>query len=479
MVDAIFANMLDDIMKNGEEVNTRNSITKRKLNLTATFNSTPLIGVRRTAWKNALREMEWFLSGSNDINHLHKKVRHWWEPFCRDKDGILHHNYGSAFRKIYSPNKNNKIIEYKEKKIKDLPVNIPKFKKNKVKIKNKTNNKGKYIGYKGINKHGVKFCVIDYVGNSDYLIQFESNNFTTKSKSVNFTKGIVKNPYGLNVLGVGCHGLPKQYSYKKRAYQIWSHMMNRCYNKKRRHYKWYGAKGVVVHPRWKCFEYFLDDLKTIDGFSEWLAGNNLHLDKDYKKANYYGPDSCVFLPQDINVALANAERFYKVPRTELFIDQVDRCINLLKTDPYSRRNIMTTWVPQHVHAGLINPTNCHGSLIMANVSPSTNEIHLTMVQRSADMVLGVPHNFIQYWAFLQYLAYQSGRKVGSFSWFGNDCHIYKDHYDMVDKIVDQYPYVKPTPNLIYKPSSSEFKADDFSLDTNYEPLIKESLKMTV
>lgn len=479
MVDAVFANILDDIMKNGEEVNTRNSITKRKLNLTATFNSTPLIGVRRTAWKNALREMEWFLSGSSNINDLHEKVRHWWEPFCRDKDGFLHHNYGAAFRKIYSPSTLNRALEFKKKYIKNEPFKGPKFKKLRVKIENKTRNKGKYIGYEGINTQGEKFYVIDYIKDSNYLIQFESNNFTTKSKSVNFTKGIVKNPYYISVLGVGCYGVPKNYSYKKKAYETWSGIMNRCYNKKRRHYKWYGEKGIVVHPRWKCFEYFLEDLSSIDGFSEWLAGKPVHLDKDYKKSNYYGPDSCVFLPGDMNVALANAERFYEIPRTELFIDQVRYMIETLKNHPYSRRNVISTWIPEHVHAGLINPTNCHGSLIMANVSPNTNEVHLTMVQRSADMVLGVPHNFIQYWAFLLYLAHQSGRKVGSFTWLGNDCHIYQDHYQMVDKIVDQYPYVKPTPNLIYNSSSSEFKADDFSLSTNYEPLIKESLNMTV
>lgn len=274
MVDAVFANILDDIMKNGEEVNTRNSITKRKLNLTATFNSTPLIGVRRTAWKNALREMEWFLSGSSNINDLHEKVRHWWEPWANES-GFIHNNYSKQFR------------------------------------------------------------------------QFDGT-------------------------------------------------------------KHFGGTRI--------------------------------------------PDST---------------------------DQIQYMIDTLKNHPYSRRNVITTW---HTH-DMVSPntsiTNCHGSLIMVNVSPNTNEVHLTMVQRSADMVLGVPHNFIQYWAFLLYLAYQSGRKVGSFTWLGNDCHIYQDHYQMVDKIVDQYPYVKPTPNLIYNSSSSEFKADDFSLDTNYKPLIKESLKMTV
>jgi thymidylate synthase len=187
------------------------------------------------------------------------------------------------------------------------------------------------------------------------------------------------------------------------------------------------------------------------------------------------------LPQDINVTLANAERFYEITRTELFIDQVDRCINLLKTDPYSRRNVITTWIPQHVHNGLINPTNCHGTTIQAFVD-TQDKVHLTMYQRSADMVLGVPHNFIQYWAFMLYLAKQAGYQPGSLLWVGGDCHIYPDHEDMVYKMRKEVEDKKQTyevPNLIYTHTSDELKADDFSLDIKYEPIIKESLKMTV
>lgn len=265
-VDTTYSNMLYDIKINGEQVQSRNSITKRKINLNAKFESTPLISVRRTAWKNALREMEWFLSGSSDINNLHEKVRHWWEPWANE-DGIIHNNYSEQFR---------------------------------------------------------------------YFEGFDRNN----------------------------------------------------------------------------------------------------------------------------------------------VDQVEYMINTLKNDPYSRRNVITTWNTADMVAPKTKITNCHGSLIMAAVNLN-NEIDLTMIQRSADMVLGVPHNFIQYWAFLLYLAHQTGRKVGSFYWHGHDCHIYKDHYEMVDKILDESPFVYHTPKLVYNSTSEDFKAEDFSLDSEYKPIIRESLKMTV
>ena len=76
-IDIGFSRMLKDILDKGSDVTTRNSITKRLAGLTISFDSTPLISIRKTAWKNALREFEWFMSGSSNINNLHD-VRLFW-----------------------------------------------------------------------------------------------------------------------------------------------------------------------------------------------------------------------------------------------------------------------------------------------------------------------------------------------------------------------------------------------------------------
>ena len=102
-----------------------------------------------------------------------------------------------------------------------------------------------------------------------------------------------------------------------------------------------------------------------------------------------------------------------------------------------------------------------------------------MVQRSADMVLGVPHNWIAQWAVMLWLAYRTGRTPGTVSWLGLDCHIYPDHVDMANRIVKEGLHAVPAPQLVYTPTSEDFKADDFTLDGDYQPLIKENLKMTV
>lgn len=265
---------LKTILTTGSELKTRNSVVKRKKNLLVTFNETPLVSIRRTAWKNALREMEWFLSGSCNINDLHPKVRHWWEPWANER-GTIPNNYSEQFK-----------------------------------------------------------------------------NFA---------------------------GIP--------------------------------------------YEDGLSDCQTTD--------------------------------------------------------QIEYMIQTLKNHPQSRRNVITTWNTTDMLSPETPITNCHGTVIQAFVEPDDDSVHLTMYQRSCDMVLGVPHNWIQYWALLEWISHQSGRNVGSFTWIGGDCHIYKDHYEMSDEIVNTDLSNASIPDLIYSPSENNFKANDFYLSDKYEPIIKKSVNMVV
>lgn len=95
--DHCFVELVCEIMTRGDTIKTRNSETKRVINPIFRFKSTPLISVRKTAWRLALREMEWFLSGSNDINDLHKSVHSWWNPWV-NKDSKIAYNYGVQLR---------------------------------------------------------------------------------------------------------------------------------------------------------------------------------------------------------------------------------------------------------------------------------------------------------------------------------------------------------------------------------------------
>jgi len=163
------------------------------------------------------------------------------------------------------------------------------------------------------------------------------------------------------------------------------------------------------------------------------------------------------------------------------IDQVAYLIEGLNNHPTSRRLCATTWNPVDVPSMPI--TNCHGSWIQVNTG-SRGEVNLTMVQRSADMVVGVAHNWIQYWAFLLWLCHVTARPPGKLFWHGVDCHIYKDHYDLAKEIVRATDKAPSPPKMLYvidlnKPLESEFRAQDFKLDSEYKPVLTKRARMVV
>src|SRR5271166_3924457 len=119
-VDVTFASMLKEILERGTEIDTRNSITKRVTGLQTSFNSTPLVSVRTTAWKNAIREMEWFLSGSSNINDLDPKVQHWWKPWANEH-GEVANNYSKQFRGFSADDGDFDQVQFFLNAIKDHP----------------------------------------------------------------------------------------------------------------------------------------------------------------------------------------------------------------------------------------------------------------------------------------------------------------------------------------------------------------------
>jgi len=263
-VDHQYINLLTELLV-ADCVTTRNSVTTRVVGKTVRFTSTPLVSVRKTAWKNALREMGWFLSGSNNINDLHPNVRPWWQPWA-DKGGHVYYNYSQQFRQ-------------------------------------------------------------------------------------------------------------------------WS----------------YGAA---------------------------------------------------------------------------LFDQIKYLTDGVRDHPFSRRNVITTWNTGEMAASSCPITNCHGTIIQAFGEPD-NQLSLLMYQRSADVVCGLPHNWVQYWAFLLWLCHQSNRKPREFIWIGGDVHLYKQHRELAERMIDAAVRCEGVPGLVYSPSGNEFRADDFTLDSPYSPILADRAEMIV
>lgn len=270
-IDSIYAGLIDNILTNGETIKTRNSVCKRLHSIAYSFSQTPLVSIRKTAWKNALREWEWFMSGSCHVDDLPESVRNWWKPWANEF-GLVRYNYSEQF-----------------------------------------------LGSMGADNREV-----DQIS---YLVH-----------------------------------------------------------------------GIIKHP-------------------------------------------------------------------------------------YSRRNVITTWNTADMTNTDCKITNCHGTVIQAFVSED-GTLDLTTYQRSADVICGLPHNWIQYWAFLNWLAIRTDKRIGSLNWIGGDIHIYESHIPLARKILDnQYNIVAPIPELHYYISGSDpswdFKADDFGLRGDYVPLILDKAEMIV
>jgi thymidylate synthase len=172
-------------------------------------------------------------------------------------------------------------------------------------------------------------------------------------------------------------------------------------------------------------------------------------------------------------------------KVSLTFDQVEYVLNGLRHNPYSRRLIMTTWNPYDMaHITKVNrnpntPTTCHASFIQYFVRNGT--LHGKHYQRSADLLLGLPHNFIQHWSLLLYFATHANLKVGSLLYTIGDGHLYCDpsHQHIVDQI--RHLTIDFTNErslkLVYEPTTTgnvpEYKASDFRMEGKVpEPVIK-------
>ena len=115
------------------------------------------------------------------------------------------------------------------------------------------------------------------------------------------------------------------------------------------------------------------------------------------------------------------------------IDQIANVVEQLKTNPDSRRIIVSAWNVAALPQMALLP--CH-ALFQFYVAPATAtsraRLSCQLYQRSADIFLGVPFNIASYALLTHMLAQQCDLDVGDFIWTGGDCHIYSNHAEQVE-----------------------------------------------
>ncbi|MBF0698253.1 thymidylate synthase, partial [Actinomyces bowdenii] len=108
------------------------------------------------------------------------------------------------------------------------------------------------------------------------------------------------------------------------------------------------------------------------------------------------------------------------------IDQITALITTLRTDPDSRRMLVSAWNVSDLHQMALAPCHAFFQCYVAQ-----GRLSLQVYQRSADLFLGVPFNIASYALLTHMLAQQADLEAGELIWTGGDCHIYDNHVDQV------------------------------------------------
>lgn len=150
------------------------------------------------------------------------------------------------------------------------------------------------------------------------------------------------------------------------------------------------------------------------------------------------------------------------------VDQLDNCVEELTKGNDTRRLIVNHWNPGELEQMALPP--CHLLYQFCLSKPDT--LDLVLYQRSCDFPIGIPFNIASYCVLLRVIANITGLKVGTFTHFMSNIHIYEDQLDMFKEQLTRIP--KPSPTLLFPDVSSlaqledDFSASDFVI-SGYEP----------
>lgn len=215
-------------------------------------------------------------------------------------------------------------------------------------------------------------------------------------------------------------------------------------------------KGIIRELLW-----FLSGNTNI----KYLTDNNVHIWDAWADGN-----------GDLGPIYGAQWRAWKSP-DESHIDQISQVIEQIRTNPNSRRHIVSAWNPavlpderidpkENVKNGRAALASCH-TLFQFYVADG--KLSCQLYQRSADCPVGLVFNIAQYSILTHMVAQQCDLDVGDFIWTGGDCHIYNNQLEGVHQQLAREP--RPLPRLIIKrkPSSIfEYQLEDFDV-VDYTP----------
>lgn len=469
--DKQYLSLISDVLTNGSERVDRTGVGTiavfgRQMRFDLSDGTIPLLTTKKMHLPSIVHELLWYLQGSSNVTYLRNNGVRIWNEWS-SPEGHLNKVYGFQWRKW---------------EVEDWKANV---------------------------------CVVESAPpGCDAPFEADPNN-TSHQKTV---------------YGEGCIGdYVETPHYRLAAYDLWLDMMKSCYHKESAEFQHMGWRGVFVDKSWRCFANFLRDIHDLPYFSKWVATPSKYvLDISYKRANYFGAQSCVFIPveyhemlkcptamsgatytavdkmKDCSVRVATPELFASQQnldvtrlrtvlqrgetyecnrwsvrrdasvtttlRQQLYVDQIAELIHTLKTNPTSRRMLVSAWNVGQLEQMALPP--CHYSFQCFTSSASNKDqkmwpgrsLKLSMIlnMRSNDVGLGNPFNIAQYSMLLRVLCEIVGMVPGDFIWSGGDVHIYTNHIPQLKDQLTRTPY--PSPKLKFSrpiTSVSNLTFDDF------------------
>ncbi|WP_085529220.1 thymidylate synthase [Kocuria massiliensis] len=188
----------------------------------------------------------------------------------------------------------------------------------------------------------------------------------------------------------------------------------------------------------------------------WLQERNVHIWDEWADEN-----------GDLGPVYGAQWRSWPAPNGES-IDQIDKVIQSLRANPYSRRHVVSAWNPAEVDEMALPP--CH-ALFQFYVEPTDDgpdRLSCQLYQRSADMFLGVPFNIASYALLTSLVAEQVGMLPAEFVWTGGDCHIYDNHREQVELQLSREPRPYPTLSIEPRESIDLYEFEDLTV-SGYNP----------
>jgi thymidylate synthase len=203
-------------------------------------------------------------------------------------------------------------------------------------------------------------------------------------------------------------------------------------------------------------------LKSIFHELIWFLKGDTNI--DYLKANGVGIwDEWADEKGDLGPVYGRQWRSWAAPGGGT-IDQITEVVETLRTNPDSRRMIVSAWNPADLPDMALAPCHCLFQFYVAD-----GRLSCQLYQRSADVFLGVPFNIASYAALTMMMAHVTGLRPGDFVHTFGDAHLYVNHLEQADLQLTRAP--RPLPRLMLNPdvtSIFDFRYEDFHVD-GYDP----------